>query len=197
MSQLNASALNTNDGMSYTLAEEKVAYAKITWRLIPFLFICYVVAYLDRTSISFAQIQMQHDLGFSDAVYGLGAGVFVIGYSLFEVASNLLMQKMGARQTLIRIMVLWAAAATGMMFVNAPMQFYVMRFLLGAFEAGFFPGVIYFLTKWYPGARRGAVLSLFMLGMPISGVLGGPVAGWALNALDGLHGFQGWQWLFV
>ena len=141
-------------------------------------------------------MQMQNDLGFSAAIYGLGAGIFFIGYSLFEVPSNMLMQRIGARKTLLRIMVLWGIVATGMMFVTTPMQFYVMRFLLGVFEAGFFPGVIYFLTKWYPGSRRGAVLSMFMLGMPISGVLGGPIAGWALNSLDGVNGWEGWQWLF-
>lgn len=197
MTELKRGALSATDGAPYTPSEEAIAYSKVTWRLIPFLFICYIVAYLDRTSISFAQIQMQSDLGFSDAVYGLGAGIFFIGYSLFEVPSNLLMQKIGARKTLIRIMVLWGAVATGMMFVTTPMQFYVMRFLLGVFEAGFFPGVIYFLTKWYTGTRRGAVLSMFMLGMPISGVLGGPIAGWALNSLDGFQGLEGWQWLFI
>ena len=184
------------DAIPHTANEETVAYSKVTWRLIPFLFICYIVAYLDRTSISFAQMQMQNDLGFSAAIYGLGAGIFFIGYSLFEVPSNMLMQRIGARKTLIRIMVLWGVVATGMMFVTTPMQFYVMRFLLGVFEAGFFPGVIYFLTKWYPSSRRGAVLSMFMLGMPISGVLGGPIAGWALNSLDGINGWEGWQWLF-
>lgn len=173
------------------------AYSKVTWRLIPFLFICYVVAYLDRTSISFAQMQMQQSLGFSDAVYGLGAGIFFVGYSLFEVPSNLLMQRIGARKTLIRIMVLWGLVSTAMMFVTTPIMFYIMRFLLGVFEAGFFPGVIYFLTKWYPGARRGRVLALFMLGMPISGVLGGPIAGWALSSLNGVSGLEGWQWLFI
>lgn len=196
MTQISKSAVAAFDVIPYTENEETVAYSKVTWRLIPFLFICYIVAYLDRTSISFAQMQMQNDLGFSAAIYGLGAGIFFIGYSLFEVPSNMLMQRIGARKTLIRIMVLWGIVATGMMFVTTPMQFYVMRFLLGVFEAGFFPGVIYFLTKWYPGSRRGAVLSMFMLGMPISGVLGGPIAGWALDSLDGINGWEGWQWLF-
>jgi len=196
MTLISKSAERAFDAIPYTKNEETVAYSKVTWRLIPFLFICYIVAYLDRTSISFAQMQMQNDLGFSAAIYGLGAGIFFIGYSLFEVPSNMLMQRIGARKTLIRIMVLWGVVATGMMFVTTPMQFYVMRFLLGVFEAGFFPGVIYFLTKWYPSSRRGAVLSMFMLGMPISGVLGGPIAGWALNSLDGINGWEGWQWLF-
>ena len=151
MTKISKSIVNTFDAVQYSKNEETVAYSKVTWRLIPFLFICYIVAYLDRTSISFAQMQMQNDLGFSAAIYGLGAGIFFIGYSLFEVPSNMLMQRIGARKTLLRIMVLWGIVATGMMFVTTPMQFYVMRFLLGVFEAGFFPGVIYFLTKWYPG----------------------------------------------
>lgn len=177
--------------------EVSATYSKVTWRLIPFFFACYVVAYLDRTNISFAQMQMKDALGFSDAVYGLGAGIFFIGYSLFEVPSNLILQKIGARKTLIRIMILWGLAGSAMIFVSSPAIFYILRFFLGAFEAGFVPGVIYYLTRWYPGARRGNILALFLLGMPISGVLGGPLAGWVLSSLHNSLGLQGWQWLFL
>lgn len=186
----------TADKDSYLLNEDAV-YSKITWRIIPFFFICYVVAYLDRTNISFAQIQMRDALGFSDAVYGLGAGIFFIGYSLFEVPSNLLLKKIGPRKTFLRIMVLWGAVSVAMTLVTTPAMFYVLRFLLGAFEAGFFPGIIYFLTRWYPGSRRGQILALFTLGMPVSGFLGGPIAGWVLSQLHDVAGLQGWQWLFI
>ena len=179
------------------LADEAAIYSKITWRIIPFFALCYVVAYLDRTNISFAQFQMRDALGFSDAIYGLGAGIFFIGYSLFEVPSNLLLERIGARKTLLRIMVLWGAVSVLMIFVTTPMMFYVLRFLLGAFEAGFSPGIIYLLTRWYPSIRRGRVLALFMLGMPISGLMGGPIAGWVLSDLHNVGGLQGWQWLFI
>jgi len=179
------------------LLDEDAVYSKITWRIIPFFFICYVVAYLDRTNISFAQIQMRDALGFSDAIYGLGAGIFFVGYSLFEVPSNLLLKKIGPRKTLLRIMVLWGTVSVAMTLVTTPAMFYALRFLLGAFEAGFFPGIIYFLTRWYPGARRGQILALFTLGMPVSGFLGGPIAGWVLSQLHDVAGLQGWQWLFV
>src|SRR5215213_2035154 len=126
-------------------------YAKVTWRLVPLLFVCYVLSYLDRINVGFAQLQMKSDLGFSDAVYGLAAGIFFIGYFLFEVPSNLLLEKVGARKTITRIMVIWGLVSAGIAFVNAPWLFYVMRFLLGVFEAGFFPGIIlYFVTPKHP-----------------------------------------------
>ncbi|MCE4573839.1 MFS transporter [Caballeronia sp. CLC5] len=178
-------------------ARVSAIYRRITWRLIPFLFVCYVAAYLDRINIGFAQIQMRNDLGFSDAVYGLGAGIFFAGYFLFEVPSNLILERIGARKTLIRIMLLWGLTSAGMMFVNSPTAFYIMRFMLGVFEAGFFPGMIFYLTCWYPAERRGRVMALFLTAVAMAGVLGGPVSGWALNRLDGLHGLQGWQWLFL
>ncbi|SAL60717.1 major facilitator transporter [Caballeronia cordobensis] len=178
-------------------ARVSAIYRRITWRLIPFLFVCYVAAYLDRINIGFAQIQMRNDLGFSDAVYGLGAGIFFAGYFLFEVPSNLILERIGARKTLIRIMLLWGLTSAGMMFVNSPAAFYIMRFMLGVFEAGFFPGMIFYLTCWYPAERRGRVMALFLTAVAMAGVLGGPVSGWALNRLDGLHGLQGWQWLFL
>ncbi|SAL88419.1 permease transmembrane protein [Caballeronia arvi] len=141
-------------------ASVNAIYRRITWRLIPFLFVCYVAAYLDRINIGFAQIQMRNDLGFSDAVYGLGAGIFFAGYFLFEVPSNLILERIGARKTLIRIMLLWGLTSAGMMFVKSPTTFYIMRFMLGVFEAGFFPGMIFYLTCWYPAERRGRVKSI-------------------------------------
>jgi sugar phosphate permease len=177
--------------------EAAQTYRKVAWRLIPFLFLCYVVAYLDRTNIGFAQLQMKQALGFSDAVYGLGAGVFFIGYSLFEVPSNLILTRIGARATLTRILIPWGLVSIAMVYVSSPAIFYVMRFLLGAFEAGLVPGALFLLTQWFPQKRRGGVIALFMLGMPISGLLGGPLAGWAMEALQGVFGLAGWQWLFV
>ena len=174
-----------------------VTYKKVTLRLMPFLFICYVAAYLDRINVGFAQLQMKHDLGFSDAVYGLGAGIFFAGYFLFEVPSNLILEKIGARKTLIRIMLCWGLTSSGMMFVNSPTVFYVMRFMLGIFEAGFFPGMILYLTYWYPAGRRARVMALFLTAVAIAGVVGGPVSGWAMNSLAGLHNLRGWQWLFL
>jgi MFS family permease len=137
-------------------------FAKIDRRLLPLLLIAYMVAYLDRINIGYAQLQMKQTLPFDDAVYGLGAGIFFIGYFLFEVPSNLLLDRIGARKTLLRIMVLWGLAASAMMLVSTPLQFYVVRFLLGVFEAGFFPGVILYFTYWYPSVRRGQVIAIFM-----------------------------------
>lgn len=172
-------------------------YLKITWRLIPFLFICYVAAYLDRINVGFAQLQMKDALGFSDAVYGLGAGIFFAGYFLFEVPSNLILERIGARKTLVRIMMLWGITSAGMMFITTPTVFYVLRFLLGVFEAGFFPGMIYYLTFWYPANRRGRVMALFLTAVAMAGVVGGPLSGWVMGKLAGLHGLGGWQWMFL
>ncbi|MGT2434209.1 MFS transporter (plasmid) [Cupriavidus basilensis] len=138
-----------------------------------------------------------NDLGFSEAAYGLGAGLFFVGYVLFEVPSNVLMQRIGARRTLLRIMVLWGLISSAMMFVNSPTVFYVMRFFLGAAEAGLFPGVIYYLTCWFPSARRGRVTGFFMLGAAAAGIIGGPVSTWIMVHLSGLKGLHGWQWLFL
>jgi D-galactonate transporter len=172
-------------------------YRKITWRLIPFLFICYVIAFLDRINIGYAQLQMKQSLTFSDAVYGLGAGVFFIGYFLFEVPSNLMLARVGARRTLLRIMACWGVVAAAMMFVSTPTMFYVLRFLLGVFEAGFFPGVLLYLTYWYPNARRGRIIALFMSATAIAGILAGPLCGGIMKYMDGMNGWAGWQWLFL
>ncbi|MDY7547005.1 MFS transporter [Glaciimonas sp. CA11.2] len=176
---------------------EEETYAKVTWRLIPFLFICYVFAYLDRVNVGFAKLQMLSDLKFSETVYGLGAGIFFIGYFLFEVPSNIALHRYGARKWIARIMVTWGVVAAAMVFVKTPTMFYLLRFLLGVAEAGFFPGIILYLTYWYPAARRAKITALFMTGIPIAGVVGGPLSGWILNRFHGVNGLPGWQWLFL
>ena len=176
---------------------EARTYAKVTWRLLPFLFICYVAAYLDRVNVGFAKLQMLADLQFSETVYGLGAGVFFIGYFFFEVPSNIIMHKVGARVWIGRIMITWAIISAAMLYVTSPTMFYVLRFLLGVAEAGFFPGIVLYLTYWFPAQRRSRMNALFMIGIPIAGVIGGPLSGWILNAFNGAHGLAGWQWLFA
>ena len=176
---------------------EAQLYRKVTWRLIPLLFACYVAAYLDRVNVGFAKLQMLGDLYFSETVYGLGAGIFFIGYFLFEVPSNIILHKVGARVWIARVMVTWALISAGMAFVHSPMVFYGLRFLLGVAEAGLFPGVILYLTYWYPSRRRGSIIALFMTGIPIAGVIGGPLSGWILSALSGVQGLAGWQWMFL
>lgn len=175
----------------------KAVFAKVGWRLIPLLLIANMVAFLDRINIGFAQLQMKQTLPFDDAVYGLGAGIFFIGYFLFEVPSNLLLERIGARKTLLRIMVLWGLAATSMMLVSTPLQFYTARFFLGVFEAGFFPGVLLYLTYWYPSVRRGQVIAILMSAPPIVIFIAGPLCGSILKYLDGISGLHGWQWLFL
>lgn len=182
---------------AFAADEVERTYRKLALRLMPFLILCYIISYLDRANISYAKLQFMSDLGFSEAAYGFGAGLFFIGYVLFEVPSNLWMQRIGARRTLLRIMILWGLISSAMMFVNTPLQFYVMRFLLGAAEAGFFPGVILYLTYWFPAARRGRVTGLFMMGAATAGIVGGPLSTWIMVHMAGLHGLHGWQWLFL
>ncbi|MFC7299911.1 MFS transporter [Herminiimonas aquatilis] len=176
---------------------ENSIYAKVTLRLLPFLFICYVAAYLDRVNVGFAKLNMLNDLQFSETVYGLGAGIFFIGYFLFEVPSNIIMHKVGARVWIARIMVTWSVLSAATMFVTSPTMFYVIRFLLGVAEAGFFPGIVLYLTYWFPASRRGRMNALFMIGIPIAGVVGGPLSGWIMNYFAGVNGWYGWQWLFL
>jgi D-galactonate transporter len=176
---------------------EEAIYRKVGWRLIPFLFLCYIVAYLDRVNVGFAKLQMLTDLKFSEATYGLGAGIFFIGYFIFEVPSNVIMHKVGARVWVARIMISWGVLSACMMFVTTPTWFYIVRFLLGAAEAGFFPGVILYLTYWYPAERRARMTALFMTAIAISGVVGGPLSGWILNSLSGANDWAGWQWMFL
>ncbi|WER50332.1 MFS transporter [Cupriavidus sp. WKF15] len=178
-------------------AVEDALYRKVSLRVIPFLFVAYVVSFIDRINIGFAQLQMKGDLGFSDAVYGLGAGIFFIGYFLFEVPSNLLLHRIGARRTFVRIMACWGLVSAGMAFVVEPWQLYGMRFLLGLFEAGFFPGIVLYLTYWFPSSRRAAATSWMFVGIAVAGVVGGIVSGAIIDQTNGLHGLRGWQWMFI
>lgn len=178
-------------------AFEEATYRKAGWRLIPLLLTCYIVAYLDRVNVGFAKLQMIEQLGFSEAVYGLGAGIFFIGYFLFEVPSNIILHKVGARLWIGRIMITWGILSACMMFVSSPMMFYVMRFLLGVAEAGFFPGIILYLTYWYPSHRRGRMTAMFMTGIAGAGVIGGPLSGAIMKYADGAMGWSGWQWMFL
>jgi D-galactonate transporter len=175
----------------------EAVYDKIAKRILPFLTLLFVVAWLDRVNVGFAKLQMQQDLGFSDAAFGLGAGIFYVGYLLFEVPSNLLLEKIGARKTMARITILWGLTTMATMFVKSAMSFYVFRFLLGAFEAGLYPGVILYLTYWFPSRRRAQMLGFFMTSVPIGGILGGPVAGWIMSTMGGVMGYANWQWLFI
>jgi MFS transporter, ACS family, tartrate transporter len=174
----------------------RAAIRKASWRLLPLIGLGYGIAYMDRVNISFASLQMNQDLHFSATVYGLGGGLFFLSYALLEVPSNLLLVRFGARRWIARIMFTWGLLAAGMMFVKTPMQFYVMRFLLGAAEAGFFPGVVFYLMQWFPSAHRGRAISRFYVALPLSFVVMGGVAGFLLN-LDGQLGLEGWQWLFL
>jgi len=169
----------------------------VTWRLIPFLFLCYVFAYLDRVNVGFAKLQMLSDLKFSETIYGLGAGIFFIGYFLMEVPSNLALHRFGARKWIARIMISWGVISAAMIFVTTPTMFYILRFFLGVAEAGFFPGIILYLTYWYPASRRSKITALFMTGIPIAGVIGGPLSGWILERFNNVNGMHGWQWLFL
>ena len=169
---------------------------KATWRLIPFMFLLYVVAYLDRVNISFAQLQMKQALAMSDAVYGLGAGLFFIGYFLLEVPSNLLLERFGPRRWMARIMISWGFISSAMMFTQGATSFYLLRFALGVAEAGFFPGMILYLTYWFPQRERSTAVARFMTAIALSQVIGGPLSGAILQGLNGVNGWQGWQWLF-
>lgn len=182
-------------GMLMAPAEDAVV-GKVSRRLLPFLFSLFVVAYLDRVNVGFAALQMKSTLAFSDSIYGFGAGVFFVGYLLFQVPSNLALVRFGARRWLAAIMIAWGIISSGMMLVHTPMSFYVFRFLLGATEAGFFPGVIFYMTHWFPATARARSVSKFLMAMPVAGIFGGPLSG-ALLSLHGARGLAGWQWLFL
>jgi MFS transporter, ACS family, tartrate transporter len=175
---------------------EERAFRKATRRLVPFLFLIYVVAYLDRVNVSFAQLQLEDDLGFSDTIFGIGAGIFSLGYVIFGVPSNLALARFGARRWLAAIMVVWGVISASMMFIDDAASFYVLRFLLGAAEAGFFPGIILFLTWWFPERERTRALALFLTAVSVAYVFGGPISGGLLE-LDNAAGLDGWQWLFL
>ena len=176
-------------------ADETAVLRKVAWRLVPFMGLLYFTAYLDRVNVGFAALTMNQDVGLSAAAYGLGAGIFFIGYFLFEVPSNLILEKVGARRWIARIMVTWGLLSAAMAFVDRPMMFYIVRFLLGVAEAGFFPGMILYLTYWFPWAQRGRIVAMFMLAIPLSSVLGAPVS----TALLGtsVFGLKGWQTMFL
>ncbi|WP_236062543.1 MFS transporter [Paraburkholderia nemoris] len=172
-------------------------YNRIASRLLPFLILLYVISFVDRINIGFAKLRMAGDIGLSDAAYGFGAGIFFVAYCLCEVPSNLMLARVGARFWIARIMIVWGVVSAAMMFVHSPLSFYLMRALLGAAEAGFFPGVILYLTYWFPARQRAQAVSLFLLGIALAGVLGGPLSGWLMQTLDGRWALHSWQWLFL
>ncbi|EST14502.1 major Facilitator Superfamily protein [Pseudomonas putida S610] len=173
-------------------------YRRITLRLIPFIFICYLFNYLDRVNVGFAKLQMLDALKFSETVYGLGAGIFFIGYVLCGLPSNLALNRFGPRRWIALMMIAWGSLSTCLLFVTTPTEFYALRLLTGAAEAGFFPGVVLYLSRWFPGARRGRIMALFMSAIPVSGLLGSPFSGWILEHFAaGQHGLAGWQWMFL
>jgi ACS family tartrate transporter-like MFS transporter len=194
-----AAGNSTSAGVVIDRDEAKVARTtmrRVSRRLLPFVFALFVCNIIDRTNIAIAALQMNRDLRFSATAYGLGAGIFFVGYVLFEVPSNLILARVGARRWIARIMVSWGLVASAMMLVRTPLQFYVLRFLLGVAEAGFFPGIVYYLSLWFPSRRRGVALARFMIAMPIAGAIGTPLGAWLLG-LDATLGLRGWQWLFL
>ncbi|MCX4673205.1 MFS transporter [Streptomyces sp. NBC_01381] len=179
------------------LARENAVFRKVVLRIVPFLILCYVFSYLDRVNVGFAKLQMSDDLGLSEAAYGLGAGLFFIGYFLFEVPSNLMLQRIGARTWIARIMITWGLVSAAFSLVTSETMFYVLRFLLGAAEAGFYPGVILYCTYWFPSHRRARVIAMFMSAIPVAGIFGNPLSGWIMDTFDGRNGWDGWQWMFL
>jgi len=187
-------------------AEDEALFSKVSWHLMPLLIICYIIAFLDRVNVGYAKLQMAGDLRFSDEVYGLGAGMFFIGYFIFEVPSNLILERLGARVWIARILILWGFISASFMYIE-PMSrflnietstgFYLLRFLLGIGEAGFFPGIILYLTYWFPSEYRVRMTATFMSAVPLTGILGGPVSTWIMKHFAGSGGLAGWQWLFL
>jgi D-galactonate transporter len=172
-------------------------YTRIRWRIMPFLILCYVVAFIDRTNIGVAKLGFVHDLGFDEAIYGFGAGIFYLGYVLLEIPSNYFLERIGIRRTLLRIMLIWGACCSAMALMSTATEFYILRFLLGAAEAGLFPGILLYVTYWIPQARRARITALFMASIAIAGVIGGPLAGWIMHSTAQFHGIAGWRWLFL
>lgn len=172
-------------------------YRKISWRIMPFIVFCYLCAYLDRVNVGFAKLQMMTDLHFSDAIYGLGAGIFFIGYFIFEVPSNVALHRVGARRWISRILISWAIVSGLTLFVKTPWQFYVVRFFLGVAEAGFSPGIMLYLTYWFPAKKRGFALGLYYVAIPLAGMVGGPISGAIMHSFAGSSLMRGWQWLFL
>lgn len=192
--------LNSYESESAQLAHtafNNQIFRKITLRFIPLLFVCYVLNYMDRTNIGFAQLQMRADLGLSDVAYGFGAGMFFVSYSLFALPSNLLLTKIGARRTIFGSLFGWGLTSSATMLIHTPMQFYALRFLLGVVEAGFFPGIIYYFGEWYPSDRRAKVIGIFTSATVVAGIVSGLMSGGIMTYLDGFSGLRGWQWMFL
>ena len=176
---------------------DKAVYRKVTRRLIPFLFLCYILSYVDRVNVGFAKLQMRQDLGMSDTMYGIGMGIFFIGYFFLEVPSNMMLQKVGARRWIGPIMIVWGLVSSACMYAKTPAIFYTLRFLLGTVESGFFPGVVLYLTFWYPRAYQAKTISMFMSAIALAGAFGSPVSGWIMARTAHTGGLAGWQWLFL
>src|SRR6266481_8385197 len=175
---------------------EAATMRRVSWRLMPFLLAAYLIAYIDRVNVGFAALQMNKAVGLDPKTYGLGAGIFFIGYFIFEVPSNLALQRFGARTWIARIMLTWGAVSAAFALIGGPISFLVLRFLLGAAEAGFFPGVILYLTYWYPAEYRAKIVGIFMVAIPVAGLIGSPISG-AILGMDGILGLGGWQWIFI
>jgi len=185
-------------GQAYhPVGETEAIYDRIALRIMPFLVLLFVVAWLDRINVGFARLQMAKDLGFSDAAFGFGAGIFYLGYLIFEIPSNLLLERIGARKTFARITILWGVTSMATMLVKSTAWFYALRFLLGAFEAGLLPGTVLYLTYWFPARRRAGMMGLFMAAIPIAGIIGGPLSGLIMASTRGRLGLANWQWLFL
>src|SRR6201996_4141732 len=186
--------------MAQAMDQDKVLEAttmrRVSWRLMPFLVASYLLCYIDRVNVGFASLQMNKALGLDPKIYGLGAGIFFIGYFILEVPSNLALERFGARAWIARIMITWGLISGAMAFIGGSTSFLIMRVLLGAAEAGFFPGVILYLTYWFPAEQRARIVGIFMVGIPAAGLLGSPLSG-AILSLDGVLGFAGWQWVFL
>jgi MFS family permease len=191
------SVLTADSTPAQIISAEKALISKVAWRLMPLIMVCYLFAFFDRINISFAKFQLQADLSLSDTAYGLGAGLFVVGYVLFEVPSNMMLYKVGARRWIARIMMSWGVATALMVFVNSEWQFYGLRFIIGAMEAGFAPGVLYYLTLWFPQHYRGRITSMLFLASAFAGLVGAPLSGLVLGHLDGVMNMRGWHWLFL
>ena len=181
--------------MENRFIEADAVLRRAAWRLVPLILAMYIAAFLNRVNVSFAALTMNQDLGFSPEVFGWGTGIFFLGYLVFEVPSNLIMEKVGARLWLSRIMITWAIVSMAFAFVQGPVSFFVLRFLLGVAEAGFYPGVLLYFTYWFPAATRARILALFCAGIPLSNILGAPLSGWLLGFET--HGLHGWQWMYI
>jgi ACS family tartrate transporter-like MFS transporter len=181
--------------MNATRSEAEAIFRRAAWRLVPLILAMYVAAFLNRVNVGFAALTMNHDLGFSPEVFGWGTGVFFLGYLVFEVPSNLIMEKVGARIWLARIMITWALVSMAFAFVQGPLMFFALRFMLGLAEAGFYPGILLYFTYWFPAATRARILAIFCMGIPVSNIIGSPLSGWLMGMAG--YGFKGWQWMYL